>query len=160
MIVRQKYFEHCVYFTWFTEFSAKIRRWLWQRIQGKKIVGIHAVLQNTSAIEVRPSPARFQKDSSIVVITTFLTVDAGLLIFDCCVHLPPEEDHRLPPTLGKVPSWPSLPSFVDCRCRRRTTSPLPHYSFASASSWSHSLFARFPPSHRKESHTKIEGINF
>jgi hypothetical protein len=79
-----------------------------------------------------------------VVATTFLTVDAGL-IFDCCVPLPPEEDHRLPPTLGKVPTWPSSPSFVDCHRRRRTTSPLPHYSFASASSWSHSLFARFPP---------------
>ena len=90
--------------------------------------------------------------------TMFLTVGAGLLIFDCCVPSLPEEDHRLPPPLGKVPSWPSSPSFVDCRRRRRTTSPIPHHSFASAASWSHSLFVCFPPSHRKESDTKIEGI--
>ena len=43
-----------------------------------------------------------------VVTTTFLTVDVGL-IFDCCVPLPPEEDHRLPPPSGKV-----VPSFT-CR---------------------------------------------
>jgi hypothetical protein len=41
-----------------------------------------------------------------VIATTFLTVDPGL-IFDCRVPLPPEEDHRLPPSLGKVSSWPS-----------------------------------------------------
>ena len=147
-----------------------------------------------------------------VIATTFLTVDAGI-IFDCCVPLPPEEDHRLPPPSGKVPSWPSSPYFVDCRRRRRTTSPLPRHSFASAALWLivvypccrrrtivsllpwgrfrhgphrppllivaagggrrlpspataspqqfHGLIPYlfdFPPSHRKESHTKIEGI--
>ena len=66
-----------------------------------------------------------------VLNTTFLTVDVSLT-FDCCVPLPPKDDHRLPPTLGKVQSWPSLPSFVDCHHRRRMTSPLPHHSFASA----------------------------
>ena len=119
---------------------------------------IHVVLQNTSAIEVRPSPARFQKDSSIVVANTFLTVDAGLLIFDCCVHLPPEEDHRLPPTLGKVPSWPSLPSFVDCRCRRRTTSPLPPTASPQQLHGLIPYLLVISPSHRMESHTKNEGI--
>ena len=80
-----------------------------------------------------------------VVATTFLAIDAGL-IFDCCVPLPPEEDHCLPPTLGKVRSWPSSPSFVDCRRRRNTTSPLPRRSFASAASWSPSvLLLAFPP---------------
>jgi hypothetical protein len=44
-----------------------------------------------------------------VVTTTFLAVDAGLM-FDCCVPLPPEEDHRLPPPSGKVPTWPSSSS--------------------------------------------------
>ena len=44
-----------------------------------------------------------------VVFTTVLTIDAGL-IFDCCVPSSPEEDHCLPPTSGKVPSWP-LPSL-------------------------------------------------
>ena len=48
-----------------------------------------------------------------VVTTTFLAIDVGLM-FDCCVPLLPEEDHRLPPPSGKVPSWPSSPSFVDC----------------------------------------------
>jgi hypothetical protein len=91
--------------------------------------------------------------------TMFLTVGAGLLIFDCCVPSLPEEDHCLPPPSGKVPSWPSSPSFVDYRRRRRRmTSPIPRHSFASAASWSHSLFVCFPPSHRKESDTKIEGI--
>jgi len=33
-----------------------------------------------------------------VVTTTFLAIDVGL-IFDCCVPLPPEEDHRLPPSM-------------------------------------------------------------
>ena len=147
-----------------------------------------------------------------VVTTTFFTVDVGLM-FDCCVPLPPEEDHHLPPPSGKVPSWPSSPSFVDCRRRRRTTSPLPRHSFASAASWLivvypcrrrraivsllpwgrfrhgprrppllivaarggrrlpspatalpqqlHGLIPYllgFSPSHRKKSHTKIEGI--
>ena len=78
-----------------------------------------------------------------VVTTTFLAVDAGL-IFDCCVPLPPEEDHRLPPPSGKVPSWPSSPYFVDCRRRRRTTSTLPRHSLASAASPSPSLLG-FPP---------------
>ena len=41
-----------------------------------------------------------------VVATTFLAVDA-VLVFDCCVPLPLEEDHRLPPPSGKVLSWPS-----------------------------------------------------
>ena len=41
-----------------------------------------------------------------VVNTMFLTIDVGL-IFDCCVPLLPEEDHRLPPPSGKVPSWSS-----------------------------------------------------
>jgi len=40
-----------------------------------------------------------------VIDTTFLAIDVGL-IFDCYVPSPPEEDHRLPPPLGKVPSWP------------------------------------------------------
>jgi hypothetical protein len=44
-----------------------------------------------------------------VVTTTFLAADVGL-IFDCCVPSLPEEDHCLPPTSGKVPSWP-LPSL-------------------------------------------------
>jgi len=79
-----------------------------------------------------------------VVATMFLTVNAGLII-DCCVPLRLEEDHRLSPDGKGVPARPLSPSFVDCRRRRRTTSPLPHHSFASAASWSHSLFARFFP---------------
>ena len=77
------------------------------------------------------------------------------LIFDCCVPSPPEEDHRLPPSSGKVPSWPSLPSFIDCRRRRRrrTTSPHPcHSFFASAASWSHSLLTRSTPPHKQRNH--------
>jgi len=68
-----------------------------------------------------------------VVTTTVLTIDVGL-IFDCCVPSPQEEDHRLPSPSGKVPSRPLSPSFVDCCHRRRTTSPLPRHSFASAAS--------------------------
>ena len=41
-----------------------------------------------------------------VVATAFLAVDVAL-VFGCCIPSPPEEDHRLPPPLGKVPSWPS-----------------------------------------------------
>ena len=77
-----------------------------------------------------------------VVATTFLAIDVGL-IFDCCVPLPPEEDHCLPPPSGKALAWPSSPSFVDCCRRRRRTPPLPHHSFASAASWSPSLFTPF-----------------
>ncbi len=43
-----------------------------------------------------------------VVATTFLAVDVALVV-DCCIPLPQEEDHLLPPPLGKVPSWPSSP---------------------------------------------------
>ena len=69
-----------------------------------------------------------------VVPTMFLAVDVGLM-FDCCVPLLPEEDNHLPPPSGKVLSWPLSPFFVDCRRRRRMTSPLPHHSFTSAASW-------------------------
>jgi hypothetical protein len=40
-----------------------------------------------------------------VIATAFLAVDIG-----CYLPLPPEEDHRLPPPSGKVPSWPSSSS--------------------------------------------------
>ena len=43
-----------------------------------------------------------------VVATTFLAVDVALVV-DCCVPSPQEEDHHLPPPLGKVPSWPLSP---------------------------------------------------
>jgi hypothetical protein len=66
-----------------------------------------------------------------VVTTTFLAVDVAL-VFDCCVPLPQEEDHHLPPPSGKAPSWPLLPSFVDCPHQRRTMPLHPHHSFASA----------------------------
>jgi hypothetical protein len=38
-----------------------------------------------------------------VLTTMFLAVDVALVV-DCCVPLPQEEDHPLPPPLGKVPS--------------------------------------------------------
>ena len=44
----------------------------------------------------------------IVIATTSLAIEVALVV-DCCVPLPPEEDHRLPSPLGKVPPWPSLP---------------------------------------------------
>jgi len=34
-----------------------------------------------------------------VVATTFLTIEVALVV-DCCVPLPPEEDHRLPSPSG------------------------------------------------------------
>ena len=40
-----------------------------------------------------------------VLATNFLAVDVDL-IFDCCVPLPPEEDHCLPHPPGKFSSWP------------------------------------------------------
>ena len=46
-----------------------------------------------------------------VATTTFLAIDVGL-IFNCCVPLPQEEDHCLPPPSGKVPSWPSSMSSL------------------------------------------------
>jgi len=46
-----------------------------------------------------------------VATTTFLAIDVGL-IFDCCVPLPPEEDHCLPPPSGKVLSRPSSKSSM------------------------------------------------
>ena len=61
-----------------------------------------------------------------VIATTFLAIEAAL-VFDCCVPLPLEEDHCLPPPSGKVRAWPSSPLFVDCRRRRRTTPPLPRH---------------------------------
>ena len=45
-----------------------------------------------------------------VVITTFFAIDVGLM-FDCCVPLPPEEDHHFPPPSG-VLSWPLLSSSL------------------------------------------------
>jgi hypothetical protein len=97
-------------------------------------------------VQVAPAPvalAAFVVALS-VVHTKFLAIDVGIII-DCCVPLSQEEDHRLPPPSGKVPSWPSSPSFDDCRRRRRTTPPLPRHSFASAASRSPSLFTRFFP---------------
>jgi hypothetical protein len=44
---------------------------------------------------------------ALTVIATTVFAVAVTLVVDCCVPLPPEEDHLLPPLLGKVPSWPS-----------------------------------------------------
>jgi hypothetical protein len=52
------------------------------------------------------APAAFVAPLAVVATTVFAVVVA--LVVDCCVPLLPEEDHRLPPPLGKVPSWPSL----------------------------------------------------
>ena len=99
-----------------------------------------------TVVHVDPATAAFAAFvfTLTVVATTFLAFDVTL-VFDCCVPLPPEEDHRFPPPLGKAPSWPSSPSFIDCCRRRRAMPPLPGHGFASAASWSHSLFTCFPP---------------
>ena len=72
------------------------------------VVAIVAVVAVITVILVSPAPvplAAFIVAFTVIAIT-FLTVDVRL-IFDCCVPLPPEEDHCLPPPSGKVPSCPS-----------------------------------------------------
>ena len=60
---------------------------------------------------------------ALAVVATTVFAVAVALVVDCCVPLLPEEDHRLPPPSGKVPSWPSLlcplhPSSLCCpSCR-------------------------------------------
>jgi hypothetical protein len=103
---------------------------------GVIVVAVAAIVAVVAVVLVAPATTTLAAFfvALAVVTTMFLTIDVGSMC-DCCLLSPPEEDHRLPPPSEKVPSWPSLPSFVDCRRRRRTTSPLPHHSFTSAASW-------------------------
>ncbi len=56
---------------------------------------------------------------ALTVLATTVFAVAVALVVDCCVPSPPEEDHRLSPPSGKVPSWPLLlcplhPSSLCC----------------------------------------------
>ena len=84
-----------------------------------------------------------------VVATTFLAIEAAL-VFDCCVPLPLEEDHCLPPPSGKVRAWPSSPLFVDCRRRRRTMPPLPRHLPLSSFIVSFLIYSLFPLTYSEE----------
>ncbi len=48
--------------------------------------------------------AAFVLALAVVAITVYAIAVA--LVVGYCVPSPPEEDHRLPSLLGKVPSWP------------------------------------------------------
>ena len=79
------------------------------------VIGVIGVIVTTVAAVVAVvlvAPATVALAAFIVtltvVATTFLAVDVSLVV-DCCVLLPHEEDHRLPPPLRKVLSCPSSP---------------------------------------------------
>jgi hypothetical protein len=115
------------------------------------VVAVAAVTALVAVILVAPATVALAAfDFALTVVaTTFLAVDVAL-VFDCCVLLPPEEDHRLHPPSGKVPSWPSLPSFVDCRRRRRTTPPSPATALLQQLDGLLPYLLVTPPSHTEE----------
>jgi hypothetical protein len=80
-----------------------------QQCNIRLIVLTATVIAVATAVVVAPDAvalAAFVVALTVVATTVFAVAVA--LVVDCCVPLPPEEDHRLPPPLGKVPSWPSL----------------------------------------------------
>ncbi len=90
------------------------------------VVTVATVLAVATIVVVAPDPialTAFVVALAVVATTAFAV--AVTLVVDCCVPSPPEEDHHLPPLLGKVPSWPSsicplCPSSLCCpSCRRR-----------------------------------------
>jgi len=96
-----------------------------------------------------------------IVTTAFLAVDVVSLIFDCCVLVLPEEDHHLPPTLRMVPRFrhgPRCPPLLIVAARGGRHPPSPATALPRQLHGLIPYLLVFSLSHRKESHTKSEGI--
>jgi len=89
------------------------------------VVAVATIVAIATVVVVAPDAAALAAFVvALAVDATTVFAIAVALVVDCCVPSPPEEDHRLPPPSGKVPSWPSLlcplrPSSLCCpSCRR------------------------------------------